>query len=178
MEVHDYLPRIFDGESAFGSKKGDSSKWSVIHEAIDNPGSEVIVQSRSSMGSLFRIAWIVGIVLGLTWLMRNGKTTLTQWQQNMYRRYAQIVQVSPLLLTLPSSANRRRHGIPDDDDRPFNVAYAAAALAKKEKQRAEREKSKLQTTADPRKNQTILRLRQPGKVNKYPGSYIYFTCLG
>ena len=23
------------------------------------------------------------------------------------------------------STNRRRHGIPDDDDRPFNVAYAA-----------------------------------------------------
>ena len=26
---------------------------------------------------------------------------------------------------------RRRHGIPDDDNRPFNVAYAAALQARK-----------------------------------------------
>ena len=28
-------------------------------------------------------------------------------------------------------AMRRRHGIPDDDNRPFNVAYAAASQARK-----------------------------------------------
>ena len=30
-----------------------------------------------------------------------------------------------------SRAMRRRHGIPDDDSRPFNVAYAAALQARK-----------------------------------------------
>lgn len=29
---------------------------------------------------------------------------------------------------------RRRHGIPDNDHRPFNVAYAAAQRAQKEKE--------------------------------------------
>lgn len=29
-------------------------------------------------------------------------------------------------------ATRRRHGIPDDDNRPFNVAYAAAKQAQRD----------------------------------------------
>ena len=39
------------------------------------------------------------------------------------------------LLNIPSialRATRRRHGIPDADNRPFNVAYAAAVTARKE----------------------------------------------
>jgi len=39
------------------------------------------------------------------------------------------------LFNLPSivlRATRRRHGIPDTDNRPFNVAYAAAVTARKE----------------------------------------------
>jgi hypothetical protein len=36
------------------------------------------------------------------------------------------------------------HGIPDDDDRPFNVAYAAAALSRKQR-KGKRETVKPQT---------------------------------
>jgi hypothetical protein len=42
------------------------------------------------------------------------------------------------------SDSRRRHGIPDDDDRPFNVAYAAAALARREREREQHRKAKLE----------------------------------
>lgn len=165
MEAN-YIPRIFDGDINFvGSKKADSSKWSAIHKAADNPGSEIL-HSPSSVGSLFRIAWILGIVLGLTWIMRNGRTVITQWQQNMYRRCVCIFRVlTPVAHPSWLSANRRRHGIPDSDNRPFNVAYAAAALAKKEKQRIEREKAKAQIASDSRKSS--LRFRQPMRSGKF-----------
>jgi hypothetical protein len=37
---------------------------------------------------------------------------------------------------------RRRHGIPDNDHRPFNVAYAAAKRAEKEHEAEKSGKSK------------------------------------
>lgn len=38
----------------------------------------------------------------------------------------------------PSRSMRRRHGIPDNDHRPFNVAYAAAKRAQKEREAKEK----------------------------------------
>lgn len=37
---------------------------------------------------------------------------------------------------------RRRHGIPDNDHRPFNVAYAAVVRARQEKEAAQKAKAK------------------------------------
>lgn len=39
-----------------------------------------------------------------------------------------------LVLTHAFRAMRRKHGIPDDDHRPFNVAYAASQRARQERE--------------------------------------------
>ncbi|KAG9036500.1 hypothetical protein FRB95_008798 [Tulasnella sp. JGI-2019a] len=47
---------------------------------------------------------------------------------------------------------RRRAGIPDEDDRPFDIAYAAAAMARRretdERQKAEQEQTKLEAASN------------------------------
>lgn len=50
-----------------------------------------------------------------------------------------ILTIAPFLLTiaLPRSM-RRKHGIPDNDHRPFNVAYAAVMRARKDEETAKR----------------------------------------
>ena len=42
---------------------------------------------------------------------------------------------------------RRRHGIPDSDHRPFNVAYAAASKARSEREASEKSRSRLGSAA-------------------------------
>ncbi|EPQ58963.1 hypothetical protein GLOTRDRAFT_135964, partial [Gloeophyllum trabeum ATCC 11539] len=59
--------------------------------------------------SLFRLSWLAALAL-IAWLViLQLKVYLNNWQDKHYRL-----------------SMRRRHGIPDDDHRPFNVAYAAA----------------------------------------------------
>lgn len=60
--------------------------------------------------------------------------TLLLWREKSYKLQ---VPVLSLVLTFDSlytsfRAMRRRHGIPDNDHRPFNVAYAAVMRARQE----------------------------------------------
>lgn len=50
---------------------------------------------------------------------------------------------------------RRRHGIPDHDHRPFNVAYAAAMRARQENEAAKR-KARLEEAALGQDHRTAL----------------------
>ncbi|KAF8514841.1 hypothetical protein BU17DRAFT_94094 [Hysterangium stoloniferum] len=127
MDAEQYIPRIFDGDShSVASPQSDISKWAAVHEALENPDGKGL-GSKSATGSLFTMAWVLGITLALLWVLMNGRTVLTQWQETVHRR-----------------ASRRRHGIPDNDDRPFNVAYAAAALARRERELEQHRKVKLE----------------------------------
>jgi hypothetical protein len=140
IDADDYVARVLEEEPP-PAMHTDSSKWVAIHDALDPTAPRVGVSSGT--GSLFTVAWVVGIVLGLIWVLRNGRTVFEQWQENVHRRYVVIrTPVDPRLLSCPNhpSANRRRHGIPDDDDRPFNVAYAAAALARRQREGQEKKK--------------------------------------
>lgn len=51
---------------------------------------------------------------------------------------------------------RRRHGIPDDDHRPFNVAYAAVVRTRKDREAQDRTKAKQQNAAPPRDQRNAL----------------------
>lgn len=56
---------------------------------------------------------------------------------------------------------RRRHGIPDNDHRPFNVAYAAVVRARQEKEAAQKAKvTQLVPQNDRRSAQTGQDVRQ------------------
>ncbi|KAF8592715.1 hypothetical protein K439DRAFT_1656119 [Ramaria rubella] len=147
MDTDDYAPRVLDDDfPSVVPPKTDSSKWAAVHGTLDATMSQR--GGPSGTGSLFTVAWVLGLLLGLLWILRNGRAVFSQWQENVQRR-----------------ANRRRHGIPDEDDRPFNVAYAAAALARKERERKEKEKLKPRVQpAQPRleweRHGEALRLRQ------------------
>jgi hypothetical protein len=76
--------------------------------------------------------------LGFVWLWNWIKTK----QEINYRLYVLFLRVFIQSYRLyDSSATRRKHGIPDDDRRPFNVAYAAVSRARQERER-EREKAR------------------------------------
>jgi hypothetical protein len=87
MDLEQYIPRIFEGDShLIASPQSDASKWTTVHEALEHPGRRG-VGSKSGTGSLFTMAWVLGITLGLLWVLRNGRTVLAQWQENVHRRY-------------------------------------------------------------------------------------------
>lgn len=58
-----------------------------------------------------------------------------RWREKSYRLYVHACSPNISLLTRTRKSNRslrRKHGIPDNDHRPFNVAYAAVLRAKRE----------------------------------------------
>lgn len=50
---------------------------------------------------------------------------------------------------------RRRHGIPDNDHRPFNVAYAAVLRARQEKEAAQKAKATQSVPLHDRRNPQV-----------------------
>lgn len=60
----------------------DSSKWDTVRDVGGKPGEYL-----RDPKSLFTIAWILGIGLGLIWIFRNGGTVFAQWRENRLRRY-------------------------------------------------------------------------------------------
>jgi hypothetical protein len=86
MESDDYFPRVLEDDSQPEiSVPSDASKWTAVHDALENTTTNAVV-SRSGTGSLFTVAWVLGLTLGLVWVWRNGKTVFQQWQENMHRR--------------------------------------------------------------------------------------------
>lgn len=67
------------------------------------------------------------------------------WREKAYKLC--VLSISPDFITqlFDHSSMRRRHGIPDNDHRPFNVAYAAVVRARQEREAASR-RVKLQNT--------------------------------
>ncbi|KDQ64179.1 hypothetical protein JAAARDRAFT_27801 [Jaapia argillacea MUCL 33604] len=75
----------------------------------------------SKMSTVFQVSAIAGLALASWFLFLHLKVYVKKWQEKSYRL-----------------AMRRRHGIPDDDHRPFNVAFAAASRAQKDREARER----------------------------------------
>ncbi|KAI9069214.1 hypothetical protein FKP32DRAFT_79459 [Trametes sanguinea] len=64
-----------------------------------------------------RITLLLGVAAVVVFAWVRVAPHYRQWRETRYRK-----------------AMRRRHGIPDDDHRPFNVAYAAALQARKKRE--------------------------------------------
>ena len=88
---------------------------------------------------LFKICALGVCTLFLLLAFRHGRTFLLRWKERHYKLYAYFVSTPPriLLKLVPKRSMRRRYGIPDHDQRPFNVAYAAARLAQEDKRKVQ-----------------------------------------
>ncbi|KAI0751609.1 hypothetical protein C8Q80DRAFT_1119326 [Daedaleopsis nitida] len=75
---------------------------------------QVSPQTSSAWSDPGQITLLLGLGLAATYAWVRLAPHYRQWRETRYRK-----------------AMRRRHGIPDDDNRPFNVAYAAALQARK-----------------------------------------------
>ncbi|KAF7981718.1 hypothetical protein HWV62_32309 [Athelia sp. TMB] len=85
---------------------------------MDSESSDILGGPSLEIGPSGGNGWfyntsVVIFVVGLVWLVWFGRTRYQQMTEIRYKK-----------------AMRRRHGIPDEDLRPFNVAYAAAVRAK------------------------------------------------
>lgn len=86
MNSDDYLPRVAEDDSQPEILVlSDASKWAAVHDALE-PTTLNTVGPRGGTGSLFTVAWMLGLTLGLVWVWRNGRTVFQQWQENMHRR--------------------------------------------------------------------------------------------
>ncbi|KAI0921711.1 hypothetical protein AcW2_006600 [Taiwanofungus camphoratus] len=82
-----------------------------------------------NIGSSGQILWVFSAILVVLVFRLFAWPGIRRWRENAYRK-----------------ALRRRHGIPDNDNRPFNVAFAAANRARQE--RAEKREAQLQGQND------------------------------
>ena len=82
-DAGEYMPKVLEEEHQ--SPHIDSSKWVAVHDLLNPtaPHAEARV-------SFFTMAWVIGISLGLIWVLRNGRTVFDQWKENMHRRYLVI----------------------------------------------------------------------------------------
>ncbi|THH16925.1 hypothetical protein EW146_g3790 [Bondarzewia mesenterica] len=71
--------------------------------------------SNSAFSSFFSFCILGAACLMVFLIFRNGRTVFLRWKERHYKL-----------------SMRRRYGIPDHDQRPFNVAYAAARLAQED----------------------------------------------
>lgn len=67
---------------------------------------------------------------------------------------------------------RRRHGIPDSDHRPFNVAYAAASKTRLERDAGVRNRSRLNSQT-PQTSTTATQQRAGSVMGQAPGRQRY-----
>lgn len=94
------------------------------------------VAQHSSFSSFFKLCVLGACTLLLLLAFRHGRTFFLRWKERHYKLYLYLIPlfcVSPKLAFIRSM--RRRYGIPDHDQRPFNVAYAAARLAQEDKRK-------------------------------------------
>ncbi|KIM74984.1 hypothetical protein PILCRDRAFT_688928 [Piloderma croceum F 1598] len=86
----------------------------MTYESSDILGGRSLENGTSSETSMFfKLTGVatIGLFAWLAWF--RGRVVFLKWKETRYKK-----------------AMRRRHGIPDEDERPFNVAYAAAMRAR------------------------------------------------
>jgi hypothetical protein len=98
------------------------------------------VAQNSGFSAFFKVCALGASTLFLLLAFRHGRTFFLRWRERHYKLYVYITSVcrfgfSPKLVFKRSM--RRRYGIPDHDQRPFNVAYAAARLAQDDKRKVQ-----------------------------------------
>ncbi|KAI0307127.1 hypothetical protein B0F90DRAFT_1813930 [Multifurca ochricompacta] len=86
------------------------------------------VSQHSSFSFFFKICALGAGILFLLLAFRHGRVVFLRWKEKHYKL-----------------SMRRRYGIPDNDLRPFNVAYAAAKLAQEDKRRLQEPVRKVST---------------------------------
>ncbi|KAI9513357.1 hypothetical protein F5148DRAFT_1279066 [Russula earlei] len=86
------------------------------------------VAQNSGFSAFFKICALGASTLVLLLVFRHGRVYFLRWKERHYK----------LLI-------RRRYGIPDNDQRPFNVAYAAARLAHEDKRKMQDRTRNVQT---------------------------------
>ncbi|TDL29631.1 hypothetical protein BD410DRAFT_780099 [Rickenella mellea] len=99
-------------------------------------------QSRVTTIAVTALLVFIGLMSLL--VFRDLRNHFTRWQDQRYRRQ-----------------KRRKHGIPDDDHRPFNVAYAAAVRERRERDILERSRQQAE--------QRMLH-QNPTPPNGFPGA--------
>ncbi|KAI0082488.1 hypothetical protein K474DRAFT_1694340, partial [Panus rudis PR-1116 ss-1] len=118
-------------DASLSATSSSSTPTSMDHESADILGGRLHVppgghaSSWTSVGAAGKLFLGAGIVLAvaLCWVH-----LLPHWRLYRERQYRK--------------AMRRRHGIPDSDHRPFNVAYAAAQRARQEQEAEEKGRSR------------------------------------
>jgi hypothetical protein len=96
------------------------------------------------------------------------------WREKSYKLCVVVLLISQLFLNfrrVSFSAMRRRHGIPDNDHRPFNVAYAAVVRARQEEEAASRRAKLDRLLGDDQ------RVAQPNQAVKQNQGVIISNCL-
>ncbi len=102
------------------------------------------VKPKSSTPFAIKAAFALFALLVLYVVGLNLWTKFLKWRERSYRLcvfprvYASVSYSYSCFLR----AMRRKHGIPDDDHRPFNVAYAAVQRARQEREALRSAKSR------------------------------------
>jgi hypothetical protein len=86
----------------------------MAYESSDILGGRSLENGQSNEANVFfKVSGIVALTLFAWMACSRGRVIFLKWKETRYKK-----------------AMRRRHGIPDEDERPFNVAYAAAVRAR------------------------------------------------
>ncbi|EJD53536.1 hypothetical protein AURDEDRAFT_148505 [Auricularia subglabra TFB-10046 SS5] len=109
----------------------ESSKW----DAVRNGGGVARVRPdvpvvHAADVSTWPWPWLVASAFAVLWALRWAQVRFLEWRARTLRR-----------------ETRRRYGIPDTDDRPFHIAYNAAAAAKRQRELAELAKKREEENA-------------------------------
>lgn len=105
----------------------------------DLPVGRGRVARHSGFSLLFKTCALGVCTLFFLLAFRHGRTFFLRWKERHYRLYAYFASLSSILFNLVHKRSmRRRYGIPDHDQRPFNVAYAAAKLAQEDSKKQDR----------------------------------------
>ena len=116
---------------------------SFRQDAMDDDTSDILGRPslhnvrghRSGAFSGLSIVLSIPAVLILYWVATQIWERFLIWREKSYKLCIPIFRIfSMMCLQLFNRAMRRRHGIPDNDHRPFNVAYAAVVRARQEEE--------------------------------------------
>ena len=111
-----------------------------ISDILGRPTLHNVRGHRSGAFSGLSIVLSIPAVLILYWVAAQIWERFLIWREKSYKLCTPISPFSPMCeyLQLFIRAMRRRHGIPDNDHRPFNVAYAAVVRTRQEEEVASR----------------------------------------
>lgn len=142
-----------------------ASKWDAVRGTSTARAARQDIARQS-----WNWPWMIALTLTTLWALRWAQLRFVEWRASVLRRSVVSLHLMDDANEFLCRENRRRYGIPDDDDRPFHIAYNAAAAARRQRELEKRaqlqEQEELQQVTYPDPASQPSMLQGPAPVSR------------